>query len=429
MSSIAWPVDLLRAVDGGCQCVGFLMPRIVGMGLIIDFYHPKTRRRQCPLFNYLYLHRTARNLAAAVRALHMRGYVISDVNESNIFVSDTALVTLVDTDSFQVRDPQNGTVYRCPVGRLEFTPPELQGHDFSQVDRTPEHDHFGLGVLLFQLLMEGTHPFAGIFTGPGEPPPYEERIGAGHFPYGAGRRVPYRPSPVAPPFELLHPTLQRLFVQCFVEGHSQPQARPDAQTWQTALREAEEALVTCPANDQHRYGNHLSSCPWCERARRLGGRDLFPSQQAVQQEQHLQPAPMQTPLPSAGTRTQPPPRPAPTAAPIPARPAPTPLWVRLQPWWGTYRKAFSVLLVLTVLTAGLWGWQRSILFLWNLRQILLPAPETGSQQVGAPTPAEEPPAPVDAPPSPESIQGRDGAEMVPVPAGGVPHGQPCGRGI
>ena len=43
--------------------------------------------------------------------------------------------------------------------------------------RAPEHDLFGLGVLIFQLLMEGTHPFAGVFKGRGEPPVLEQRIG------------------------------------------------------------------------------------------------------------------------------------------------------------------------------------------------------------------------------------------------------------
>src|SRR5712691_4689158 len=90
--------------------------------------------------------------------------------------TDTALVTLVDTDSFQVCEPHNGVVYRCPVGKPEFTPPELQGCPFAQVDRAPEHDLFGLAVLLFQLLMEGTHPFAGVYQGHGDPPPYETRI-------------------------------------------------------------------------------------------------------------------------------------------------------------------------------------------------------------------------------------------------------------
>jgi DNA-binding helix-hairpin-helix protein with protein kinase domain len=287
--SIAWPVDLLQAVTNGNRVVGFLMPRVKGMHSIVDFYNPKTRRQKCPFFNYTYLHRTARNLAAAVGALHARGYCIGDVNESNILVSDTALVTLVDTDSFQVREPNSDVVYRCPVGKAEFTPPELQGKSFQSVNRTVEHDLFGLAVLIFQLLMEGTHPFSGIFQAAGDPPPYESRIAAGHFSYSVGRRVPYIATPIAPPFEILHPSLRQLFVLCFEDGHNNPQIRPSAQLWQSALNEAEKALVTCSVNSQHRYGNHLSACPWCERTVKLGGRDPFPSLQAVKKGQHLQP--------------------------------------------------------------------------------------------------------------------------------------------
>ncbi|MBV9387331.1 MAG: tetratricopeptide repeat protein [Chroococcidiopsidaceae cyanobacterium CP_BM_ER_R8_30] len=287
--SIAWPTDLLLTVDGNECIVGFLMPYVKGMHSVLEFYNPKTRRQKCPFFSYRYLHRTARNLAAAVGALHARGYCIGDMNESNILVSDTALVTLVDTDSFQVRELSSGEVYRCPVGKPEFTPPELQGKNFGQLDRIPQHDLFGLAVLIFQLLMEGTHPFSGIFRGTGDPPPYETRIRAGHFVYNRGRSVPYRSSPTAPPFEILHPTLQQLFVRCFEEGHEQPQMRPSAETWQSALKEAENSLVVCNTNGHHRYGNHLKTCPWCERALALGGRDPFPSTSTVKKKQHLQP--------------------------------------------------------------------------------------------------------------------------------------------
>lgn len=299
--SIAWPVSLLSTVDGQ-QVIGFLMPRVTGMRPLVACYNPAIRRQQWPLFNYRYLLRTAHNLAAAVRALHARGYVVGDVNESNILVTDTALVTLVDTDSFQVREPHNGVVYRCPVGKPEFTPPELQGCPFSQVDRAPEHDLFGLAVLLFQLLMEGTHPFAGVYQGHGDPPPYETRIATGHFPYSRGRQVPYYPKPSAPPYDILPPTLQEMFVRCFETGHTQALARPDAYTWQRTLQEVEQSLISCPVNDQHLYSNHLHACPWCARAQRLGGRDPFPSRQAVQQYQP-QPSPLsrQSPLRALGT--------------------------------------------------------------------------------------------------------------------------------
>ncbi len=285
--SIAWPVELL---ERGGQVVGFLMPKASEVLPVHEFYNPKTRRDRCPFFNYLYLHRTARNLAAAVSSLHAFGYVVGDVNESNILVSKTALVTLVDTDSFQVKDRRSSTLYPCPVGKPEFTPPELQGKPFRDLQRQPEHDRFGLAVLIFQLLMEGTHPFAGVYTGAGDPPPIEARIAAGHFPYGR-RRVPYQPTPIAPAWDILPPNLRSLFIRCFEDGHRYPRVRPDAQTWVKAIDAAEHALVLCKANPQHRYGDHLSRCPWCDRARILQGRDPFPSQHNAQRWKTLPPKP------------------------------------------------------------------------------------------------------------------------------------------
>lgn len=288
-SSIAWPIDILFYPGRTSIAAGFLMPRVVNMRPIGDYLHPRTRRKVCPLFNYLYLLRTARNLATAVRALHERGYVIGDLNESNVLVSETALVTLVDTDSFQVWDAQGRRMFRCRVGKPEYTPPEMQGKAFSSVDRTPANDIFALGVLIFQLLMEGTHPFAGVYQGRGEPPPYEKRIAAGHFAFSGDPRVPYTPKPTAPPFEILPPSLRNLFLRCFQDGHFRPELRPDPQTWQWLIEEAEMHLVMCWQNSQHLYGDHLEQCPWCERTRLLGGRDPFPSIEAVKRGEHLEP--------------------------------------------------------------------------------------------------------------------------------------------
>ncbi|MBD2292515.1 tetratricopeptide repeat protein [Anabaena sphaerica FACHB-251] len=287
--SIAWPQELLQAADGSGSIIGFLMPRIRGMRPIMDFYNPGNRRQNCPLFNYQYLLRTARNLATAFAALHASQYCIGDVNESNILVSDTALVTLVDTDSFQVRDPEPNIVYRCSVGKPEYTPPELQNKTFAEYDRESYHDLFGLAVLLFQLLMEGTHPFSGIFQGLFDPPTYEARIVAGHFTYSQKQHVPYLPTPIAPAWEILYPGLRDLFVRCFEDGHNNPHLRPTAQTWLSALAEAEENIVTCAVNPQHLYHNHLHKCPWCERTAQLGGRDPFPSLEAIASREHLKP--------------------------------------------------------------------------------------------------------------------------------------------
>ncbi|WP_293313809.1 tetratricopeptide repeat protein [Microcoleus sp. PH2017_08_TRC_O_A] len=322
--SIAWPVDLLLSIDGSEQIMGFLMPRVPMQQVrpIHDYYSPKTRREKNLGFNYLSLHRTARNFAGAMSALHAKQYVIGDVNESNILVYDTAIVTLVDTDSFQVRDFQQGKVYRCRVGKAEYTPPELQGKRFADYDRTSEHDLFGLGVLIFQLLMEGTHPFAGVYQGTGDPPPTEKRILAGHFPHGS-KTVPYRPAQKAVRFDVLHPTLRQLFIRCFEDGHNNPQARPDARSWVKALDEAEKdlGLVSCGVNSEHRYGGHLRDCPWCDRKIQLQGRDPFPARAAIQFN-----IPVQIPLwPANKPKPVSSPAPTPTYA-TPIRPTPTPIY-------------------------------------------------------------------------------------------------------
>jgi TonB family protein len=285
--ALVWPADLLRDEEG--RTVGLLMRRVSGMQRAFELYNPATRRVRSPHFDYARLHRAARNVAAAFAALHAAGYVVGDANESNVLVDDEGNVTVIDTDSFQVRDPATGEVFRCPVGRPEFAPPELQGRTLSEVDRTPEHDRFALGVLVFQLLMEGTHPFAGRWPGPGEPPPVPERIARGLFPYTPGGEV--NPPRNAPPIDLLHPLLRGAFRRCFEVGHADPGARPQAHEWVAVLEAAQAALVPCGANPAHRYGGHLAACPWCERARALGGRDPFPTREAVARGEHLAVAP------------------------------------------------------------------------------------------------------------------------------------------
>jgi len=272
-TAIAWPADLLMDAGG---FAGFVMPRAEGPRLF-EFYNPVTRRATAPAFHFGKMHRAGRNLAAAFHALHAAGYVVGDVNESNLLVSPAdAGVTLVDADSMQVRDPAAGTVFRSRVGKAEFTPPELQGVSFDEVDRAPEHDRFGLGVLLFLLLMEGTHPFAARMATGGDAPPVEERIRLGHFPH-AREDDDCHPPRLSPRFETLHPELRALFVRCFVEGHADPSARPSPAEWQAALETAEAELAACAANPQHRHAPHLDACPWCERAAQLAGRDPFPA--------------------------------------------------------------------------------------------------------------------------------------------------------
>jgi len=278
--AIAWPIALLyqqgselvsispseKSLHWGDleeQFIGFLMPKITDGRSIFHMYNPRMREQLPYPFDWRALHRTAYNLCAVVAKIHARGYVIGDINESNILVNREALVTIVDCDSFQVTD-EHGVIHRCQVGKPEFTPPELQRVSFKEVDQRPEHDLFGLGVLLFQLLMEGYHPFAGVLnsnTSVGRVDLYAIREGL--FPYG--KQPSITPPPSAPEFTWLHPQVQQLFKACFELGHGISALRPTEQDWQIGLQLAEKALTRC--QEKHLYGRYLSKCPHCHKTK------------------------------------------------------------------------------------------------------------------------------------------------------------------
>ncbi len=281
-TAVAWPQALLYQ---GQRFVGFVMPHLQHYQPIFNIYHPVKRRQSFAGINTQFLHHTAHNLAIAVATVHARGHLIGDLNESNILVNRQALVALVDSDSFQITS-SSGVVYRCPVGKAEYTPPELQAVNFQTVNRTLAHDHFGLAVLIFQLLMAGFHPYAGILT---VPTPVERIdlycLKQGWFPYVSNRLV--LPPPNAPAFDLLHPSLQRAFRRCFVDGQRQPDQRPTAQEWQEALEKASQALTTCRRNPEHIYSNHRWRCPWCVRERQQQNVGKPTSWQVLQARAHL----------------------------------------------------------------------------------------------------------------------------------------------
>ena len=228
----------------------------------------------------------AKSLATALDGLHGRGYVVGDINESNAYISDAEQVTLIDSDSFQVTDFQTTppTIHRCLVGKPEYTPPELQGKSFAETDRNVNHDRFALAVAIYQLLMEGTHPFRGRYTGTGERPQVEACISRGYFLHSrrTNIKVPLEPVPTAVPWESLPSSLRDLFHRCFDEGHLDPQRRPAPREWADVLQKAIDSLETCSVNPNHRCfrertrGRVNRTCTWCDRKARTGI-ESFPS--------------------------------------------------------------------------------------------------------------------------------------------------------
>jgi hypothetical protein len=269
-AALAWPTELVQGPGG--DLAGFLMRRIDLSTSVPVFrlYNPQARQQVAPGFTWRYLLRTARNVAAIVDAVHRAGHVVGDLNESNLLVSNRALVSLVDCDSMQVTDPLAGEVHPCTVGKPEFTAPELYRRRKGLGPRTPASDSFALGVVVFLLLMEGAHPFAGIWRGVGEPPDIAARIRRGMFPYRRRSRV--QPPPLAVPLATLPPSLRRLARRALA---GPARRRPSPAEWVDAIAEVEAVLVQCPRSPFHEHAPHLRDCPWCARIDR-GLPDPFP---------------------------------------------------------------------------------------------------------------------------------------------------------
>ncbi|WP_019588722.1 protein kinase domain-containing protein [Deinococcus apachensis] len=252
----AWPQSTLRDPSG--QVHGFVMPLVDESEYLElhNLYRITSRRQHFPSADWRFLVRVARNVARAFKALHHHGHLMGDVSSRNVLASKTATVRFIDTDSFQIR--VGGRVYPCPVGTAEFTPPELQGKRFGGLVRTAEHDLFGLALLVFHLLFDGRHPYAGVHDNGAMPSP-AEAIAADKFAYSLQHRHGVRPPPFTITLDGVHPGLRDLFERAFSPRH---QGRPTAGEWEQTLAELERNITTCGKNAAHKHDRRLP-CPWC----------------------------------------------------------------------------------------------------------------------------------------------------------------------
>lgn len=321
--TIAWPQRRVFSRTSDKAVIGFIMPRVVGGEQFSLLHNMRSRLNSKPRFDWRYLVRASRNLCSLVTQVHQADYVIGDFNDAGVLVSDTAVVSLVDCDSFQVADPKTGNIHRCPVGMGMFTAPELQGKNFSKIDRTISHDNFALAVLIHLALM-GSHPFNVMVARHSEQPTIEDAIRQGL--YADAGVAAASPSRGSLPYDVLPTDIRSLLKSAFSGYHQ----RPSAAQWDHVLADLESSLRTCTRNSHHVYSSHLGSgCPWCARTSSLSGRDPFPSEQAIRDGAHLlRPRrPPQT-APPQGPRAQPiqsPPSSAATPSPVPPPVAASPV--------------------------------------------------------------------------------------------------------
>jgi len=293
---LAWPAFRLLDADDA-KVVGHVMYRLpsrraTSLGTLM---YADTRRWHFGDVSWRYLVGVAEDLARLIDRLHTDGYVIGDLKHDNIVVSPgTGRVTLIDCLSMQFRHARTGEFFPSPVTSPEYAAPELGDKDLGRYVRSPHSDDFSLALVICRLLMEGEHPFYGVVKN--LPDDVEQSIQSNIMNQSTRYLFPERlkvdPDRVLP-LEVLPPSVLSLALQCFGEGHAEPDRRPPASQWVAALAETGREAVTCAVNPRHAYRAGLPACPWCSLTSR---RDPYGEIRAVRRPP---PKPLPAPTPAA----------------------------------------------------------------------------------------------------------------------------------
>lgn len=272
LSSIsAWPRSLVYEGSRDRPC-GILMPRVSKGRHLHELYGTLSRKQHFPNTAWHHMVLAARNTAAAFHTVQSTGVVIGDVNQGNLMVDADMRVQLIDCDSFQIRSGEQ--LFHCPVGTPHFTPPELQSQLLREVDRSVNHDGFGLAILLFHLLFMGRHPFAGRFLGTGDMT-IEKAIAERRFAFSKHRsETLVDPPPASLLLEDLPPSTGELFERAFRSDASNGQLRPTPEEWVRDLEQLIKSRKQCQYDPMHVHYSGIKECPWC-RIEAFGGPSFF----------------------------------------------------------------------------------------------------------------------------------------------------------
>lgn len=256
---IAWPQSKLYAADG--SFAGFLMPEIdfARSTSLVNLLQKSSRRAEQLSDYYGYRVLVARNLASVIAALHEAGHHMIDMKPANLrFYPATSWMAVVDTDGFAIA----GRTGRSPAAQVsdEYIAPENWNRRPEELG--VEQDRFALSVIVFQLMNNGLHPYAGAGNGVAD---IQGRIQANAYSYGLDGR-----DDVAPSAASLHRMFKRSTREMFDRAFGARDPRPTAEDWREHLDTLLGQLVPCrtkPTEHVH-FG---AGCGFCAHEARIEG--------------------------------------------------------------------------------------------------------------------------------------------------------------
>lgn len=267
-TELVWPQELVYEGD---TFRGFTMPAL-DRDTTFQLHNLFTSRDRADAGirqDYFFRFHVCLNLAKVVANLHESKHYLIDFKPENVWVHrDTGFVVPLDTDGFSVFD---GDSARHPARHYtpQYIAPEAH-FTANQNQQAPQsmgeaQDRFALGVLLFQLLNEGIHPYQGEpRAGHIIPNDTQTSIDANLYSYGLTPNSLQRPRSNSVHTHFDKKTRQ-LFDRCFTN----PTGRPSADEWALHLemlhpKTGSTPLLTCSRNSTHVRFPGLR-CAYCAR--------------------------------------------------------------------------------------------------------------------------------------------------------------------
>lgn len=259
---IAWPQGKLYDARG--RFIGFLMPEIdfARSTSLVNLLQKSSRRAEKLSHYYGYRVLVARNLASVAAELHRAGHRMIDMKPANLrFYPAVSWMAVVDTDGFSI----SGKGGRIAAERVsdEYIAPEGWKRPPGELDEP--QDRFALAVIIFQLLNNGVHPFAGgLVAGTSHSTDLQARIVEGLYPYGLAPG----PAGLVPSAASIHRMFRRSTRMLFDRAFLGAGARPSAAEWREHLDQLVGLLVPCEAKPTE-HAHFGAGCGFCGHEARI----------------------------------------------------------------------------------------------------------------------------------------------------------------
>ncbi|MBO9713846.1 hypothetical protein [Sphingomonas sp.] len=265
---IAWPQAKL--FDRSGRFIGFLMPEInfTRSTSLVNLLQKNSRRVEKLSEYYGYRVLVARNLASVFAELHRAGHHMIDMKPANLrFYPQVSWMAVVDTDGFSIA----GNGGRIPADQLsdEYIAPEAWKRPVGELG--VEQDLFALAVIIFQLLNNGVHPFAGGSIGArGQATDLQARILDGLYPY-ALRPPPGTVPSTASVHAMFRPLTREMFDRAFLPRRE----RPSAGEWRDHLDALLQQLSPCGVRPEE-HVHFGGGCGFCAHEERVAAASAKP---------------------------------------------------------------------------------------------------------------------------------------------------------